>query len=228
MNAVHAPLRSDEARGLTPRPAPDEAWDERWGEQWEARWAGHGRIVRWTLTVVALAVCVVVATIVVAQVDAAVEGRRSDRAGGQEAASPSSTGGGDGASRTSATLELVRGWDRRRALAWRSGDPDALRALYARGVSAGRADVAHLRRWRAQGWTLENVAPQLLGVVEVDREPRRWVVDVTDRLSGVRAVQGKASVTLPAGGISTRRIVFVHRGGAWRVEQVSAQKGPVS
>lgn len=219
VNEVDVPVRTAELRRPAREQAPDEAWDERW----EARWAGHGRVVRWTLTVAALVLCAVVGTVVVAQVDASVEAKRREQGQAQTSATPArGPAPGHGASHAGATLDLVRAWDARRAQAWRDGDTVALAALYVRAASAGRADVDHLRQWKAQGWRVERVAPQLLRVAEVERTERRWVVDVTDRLSGVRAIRGKDSVALPSTGISTRRIVFVQRGDAWRVEQVTA------
>lgn len=200
-----------------PAAAPDEVWDARW----EARWAGHGRAVRGALTAAALALCAVVATVVVNRVDASVAADRTEEARRASSAS-SADSTGTRQARTAATLELVRDWDARRAQAWRIGDADALARLYVRGASAGRADVALLRQWKAEGWTIENAAPQLLRVAQVEGTPRRLVVDVTDRLSGLRGRRGEDEVMLPATGISTRRIVFVEYHGTWRVKQVSA------
>lgn len=120
-----------------------------------------------------------------------------------------------------AALTVLRDWDRARAAAWRAGDADALRGLYAAGSAAGRADVAMLRRWRGRGLRVRGMAMQVLAVRLTARSPRRLVLVVTDRLTGPVAVDGAGHRwRLPRDRASTRRLVLRRTATRWQVRAV--------
>jgi hypothetical protein len=114
---------------------------------------------------------------------------------------------------------VLHAWDDHRAEAWAAGDAAALRSLYAPGSPAGRADVAMLRAWRNRGLRIEGMRMQLL-----DLDLRRGSADrldlvVTDRLTGAVAVGPGVRRPLPHDRATTRRLVLVREGRAWRVAQ---------
>ena len=114
---------------------------------------------------------------------------------------------------------VLHGWDDRRAAAWASGDPAALRSLYAPGSPAGRADAAMLGKWHRRGLRVEGIRMQVLEVDVRRAEADRLVLVVTDRLVGAVAVGPGVRLPLPRDGFTTRRVVLVRTGGAWRVAQ---------
>ena len=114
---------------------------------------------------------------------------------------------------------IVRAWDAQRAQAWRTGDVEAVQALYVAGAEEGRRDVEALSRWVAAGWSVQDLAPstRVLDVQECSK--RRCVVDVDERLSGAMAVRGGERVALPEAGPQRRRITYERReaGEGWQV-----------
>ncbi len=143
--------------------------------------------------------------------------------------------------RAVSSLAVLRDWDRARAAAWSSGDPDVLARLYVEGSRAGATDVAMLRAWRDRGLRVEGMSMQVLAVELRERTERRLVLVVTDRLVGAKAVAwsrdgccatssttGAATngVPLPRDQASTRTLVFRRTGGRWLL--ASAQESPVA
>jgi hypothetical protein len=131
---------------------------------------------------------------------------------------------------------VLRDWDRARAAAWSSGDPDVLAGLYVDGSRAGATDVAMLRAWRERGLRVEGMSMQVLAVELRERTERRLVLVVTDRLVGAVAVtwsrdgccatSSTNGVQLPRDQVSTRTLVFRRTGGRWLL--ASAQESPVA
>jgi hypothetical protein len=119
--------------------------------------------------------------------------------------------------------EILAAWDERRSEAWAEGSTEALRRLYAAGSRTGAADVRLLRRYLARGLVVEGMATQVLALGVVERGPERWVLVVTDRVVGARAVGGASPVALPADRASTRRIVLVRAGEEWVVAEARDQ-----
>jgi hypothetical protein len=120
-------------------------------------------------------------------------------------------------------VALLRRWDERRAAAYASGSPRRLADLYVAGSGAGAADLGVLRGYRARGWRVTGMRMQLLAVRVLERDPRRVVVDVTDRLDGAVAVRRGHRLVLPRDRSSSRRITLVRAAdGQWRVAVVVA------
>lgn len=116
---------------------------------------------------------------------------------------------------------VLAAWDRRRAAAYESGDVAALRALYAPGSRAGRADVRLLRRYRSRGLVVRHLRTQVLEFAVLRSAPGRLVLRVVDRISGARAVaESGRSHPLPRDRADRRRVVLVHRGAGWQVRTV--------
>ncbi|KQW43905.1 hypothetical protein ASC77_21130 [Nocardioides sp. Root1257] len=117
---------------------------------------------------------------------------------------------------------VLHDWDDRRAAAWAAGDPVALGSLYAARASAGRADVAMLRAWRARGLRVRGMRMQLLDLEVRRATATRLDLVVTDRLAGAVARGPGVRLPLPEAGASTRRVLLVRSGSTWRVAQASA------
>ncbi|NYJ01715.1 hypothetical protein HNR19_002413 [Nocardioides thalensis] len=124
-----------------------------------------------------------------------------------------------------ASLTVLRDWDRRRAAAWRDGDPARLGALYVPGSAAGAHDVAMLERWVRRGLRVRGMAMQVLSVDLRVRTDRRIVLEVTDRLAGPVAVGRGRRWPLPRDGVSVRRLEFRRTAGRWLLAAVQAQPG---
>jgi hypothetical protein len=116
---------------------------------------------------------------------------------------------------------VLEAWDRRRAAAYATGSPLALRAAYMRGSQAGRADLALLRAYRDRGWRVLGMHTQVLALAVVDHGPALWRLRVTDRLIGAIAVRPGERVPLPRDRPS-RRVVTLTRAadGRWQVAAV--------
>jgi hypothetical protein len=115
--------------------------------------------------------------------------------------------------------DVLRAWDRRRADAWAEGDVAALRELYV--DRAGVADVRLLRRYDDRGYRVEGLTTQLLAVDVLERRPGRWVLRVTDRLTGAVVVRGAEQAPLPRDRADTHLVVLTRDdGGRWRVAAV--------
>jgi hypothetical protein len=117
-------------------------------------------------------------------------------------------------------LEVLRGWDARRAGAWADGDVRALRALYVPGSRTGRRDAAMLRRYVGRGLVVTGLTTQVLEVGRVRREADGLVMDVVDRVSSAEAVGEGARTVLPRDRPSRRRIELRRIGGDWLVAEV--------
>jgi hypothetical protein len=128
------------------------------------------------------------------------------------------------APRRDAGVAILRAWDTQRAAAYEAGDVNGLRALYARGSTAGRRDVRLLRRYAARGLRVSGLETQLLAVrVKAGSEAAgRLVLEVTDRVAGAVAVRGSTRVPLPAGAARGRLVTLVDRDGRWVVSTVRA------
>lgn len=122
-------------------------------------------------------------------------------------------------------LGVLHDWDRRRAAAWTRSDAAALRALYTRGSAAGARDVAMLRAWSRRGLAVRGLATQVLGVRVLGRDPSRWVLAVTDRVTRAVAVGSGVRRRLPADRPSTWRLVLRRTDGEWRVASVRRRAG---
>lgn len=119
-------------------------------------------------------------------------------------------------------LEVLHGWDARRAAAYRDGSPGRLRSLYTAGSVAGAADARLLRGYRARGLRVVGMRTQVLAVHVLDASPDQVRVRVSDRLVGAVAVRGKQRQALPRDAASSRVVALVRApGGRWRVSAVS-------
>ena len=121
---------------------------------------------------------------------------------------------------TPTPVAVLHEWDQRRAAAWAADDLADLRRLYARGSTAGAADVAMLRAWHERGLRVEAMRMQVLSVSVRARTQGRLVLRVTDRLAAGVAVGDGVRRPLPRDGASTRRLVLVRVAGEWRMAQV--------
>lgn len=125
-------------------------------------------------------------------------------------------------------VRVLHDWDSRRAKAWAQGDQEALSGLYAPGASAGRADVALLRRYIARGLVVLDLRMQVLRARVLVARPDRLEMEVTDRLASATAVRtGEKAIgrRLPADGPTTRRLVLRRERGQWLMASVSALGG---
>jgi hypothetical protein len=134
-------------------------------------------------------------------------------------------------------LEVLHSWDAQRARAWARADPDALRALYARGSAAGRADVQLLRAYRARGLVVRRLVTQVFAVRVLRSNDSSLRLRVFDRVAGGEVLdhgdpeqgnpeQGSAA-PLRSSRPVTRTIVFRLDGATWRVGEISGSgRGP--
>jgi hypothetical protein len=167
------------------------------------------------LTAVACALVVATLVVVVARPDPAPRPRLTDPVG---AASPPAPPRSAPQPARTGPAAVLAAWDERRSAAWAEGDARALEALYVAGSGAGAADVRLLRDYRSRGLRVEGMTTQVLTLRVAARSPgRRLVLVVVDRVVGARAVGSGGPVTLPVDRPSTRRVVLVRTGGAWRV-----------
>ncbi len=121
--------------------------------------------------------------------------------------------------------DVLRRWDGRRAEAWASGDPAALRSLYTPRSRAGERDVRMLRRWRDRDMRVSTMQTQVLSSRVVMSGPDRVVLVVTDLLRYAVATGRGRRVVLPTDSPTTRTITLVRDGdGPWRV--AAAVLGP--
>lgn len=123
--------------------------------------------------------------------------------------------------------DVLRGWDRRRAAAYASGDVSALRGLYVAGARAAGQDLRMLRAYTRRGLHVEGMRMQLLEVQVLVEKPDRYQLRVTDRLVGAVAVGSEARWRLPRDKASTR-VITLERTSAdapWLVAAVRAPSG---
>lgn len=120
-----------------------------------------------------------------------------------------------------AALSILHAWDADRARAYAAGRPERLRELYVPGSSAGRADVALLRRYHRRGLRVTGMRTQLLSVAVREHRTGLWRVRVVDRLVGAVAVGQGGRTTLPRDRPSAHDITLRRAGqGRWRVDGV--------
>ncbi|MCM0619537.1 hypothetical protein [Nocardioides bruguierae] len=121
-------------------------------------------------------------------------------------------------------LALLRGWDRRRAVAWAAADPVTLERLYTRGSPTGSQDVAMLRAWQDRGLRVAGLSTQVLSVSALRVSPRLVRLRVTDRVAAgsvERIDTGEATgQSLPTSRPSTSVVTLVRGAGEWRVRGV--------
>lgn len=127
---------------------------------------------------------------------------------------------------TDPAVEVLRTWDVRRAAAWASDDPGALRRLYTPGSRTGRADVALLGAYAARGVDVTGLRTQLLAVDVVERSADRVVLVVTDRLAHVEVSHDGRTLALPSDRPSTHRVTLVLVGDTWLVDEVRPAAQP--
>lgn len=125
-------------------------------------------------------------------------------------------------SRSPRAVQVLRRWDRARAIAYARGDTTALKRLYVPGSSAGRSDVAILRSYSRRGLRVEGLRMQLLAVEVTSRSARQLRLRVTDRVHGAVAVGAGSRFRLPRDDASTRSVHLrrTPAGDRWRVEAV--------
>lgn len=117
-------------------------------------------------------------------------------------------------------LSVLRAWDQRRAAAYASGDPAALRALYRPGSGAGDRDVRLLRRYAARGLRVTGLQTQVLAAAVRTHDRDRLVLAVTERLAGGLAIGARTRVRLPHGSPRERVVVLVRGDDGWMVAAV--------
>jgi hypothetical protein len=117
-------------------------------------------------------------------------------------------------------VRVLRAWDVRRSRAYAHADGAALADLYVAGSRTGAADRAVLRGYRDRGLRVTGMRTQVLAARVLRESGRRLVVLVTDVLvDAVAGDRGRGRWALPHDRPSTRRVVLVHEGGAWRVAE---------
>jgi hypothetical protein len=118
-------------------------------------------------------------------------------------------------------LEVLHGWDVRRARAWARADPDALGALYLRGSEAGRADARMLRAYREHGLVVRRLVTQVFAVRVLRSDGTALQVRVFDRVAGGEVLDHGDVEPLRSSPPATRTITFRRDAGTWRVAEVS-------
>ncbi len=121
---------------------------------------------------------------------------------------------------TGRAVATLRVWDRRRAAAWAADDAAALRALYVRGSSSGRRDLAMLSAYHRRGLRVTTMERQVLAVHVLRHGPRALSLLVTDRLAEGRVAGHGERVVLPRSRSATRRIVLRRGSAGWQVAEV--------
>ena len=117
-------------------------------------------------------------------------------------------------------LDVLHGWDARRARAWAQADADALRSLYLPGSSAARSDVQLLRSYEARGLVVRRMVTQVFGIRVLRRQPGRLTIRVLDRVAGGRVDDGDRVLALPSSRPTARRIELWRVQGTWKVSAV--------
>ncbi len=119
-------------------------------------------------------------------------------------------------------VDILRGWDERRATAYAEGDLRALDALYVRGSRTGARDHRMLRRYVDRGLRVAGLRTQLLRAQVLRHDRRRLVVVVTDRLLPATAAGDGADARLPGGGPRSRKVTLRASTQGWRVAETVA------
>lgn len=120
--------------------------------------------------------------------------------------------------RVARAASVLRDWDRARAAAWARGSTAALRRLYVAG--AGASDVRLLEAYRQRGLRVAGLRVQVLALDVLHHEPGRWLLRVTDRVSGGTAVGAGVREPLPRDRATTRTLRLVRPAGVWRMAAV--------
>lgn len=120
-----------------------------------------------------------------------------------------------------ASLEVLHGWDARRARAWADGDVPALRSLYASGSGAGRADVCLLRAYLARGDVVRRLVTQVFAVKVLHRDATTVMLRVFDRVAGGQVVRDGRVEPLGSSPPARRDIELRRERGSWQVVAVS-------
>lgn len=158
----------------------------------------------------------------------ALPGGGDREAGGLPVAATDPPPGDDVAGRTTAAQDdprsVLRSWDRRRSRAWATADPAALADLYTPRSVAGARDLAMLERWRDRGLRVTGLDTQVLDLQALEREPRRLVLRVEDRVSSAVARGVGGAVLLPADDTQTRTVTLVRTDRVWRVAAVGDEQ----
>jgi hypothetical protein len=126
--------------------------------------------------------------------------------------------GGGSERPTARALRLLREWDARRADAWSTGDPRALRRLYAPGSRAAARDIRVLREYAERGLVVEGLTMQLLDARLVTETPSLVRIRVVDRVAGGavhRAGRPHHTTALPTGTPVTRVVTLVRGVDGW-------------
>jgi hypothetical protein len=118
-------------------------------------------------------------------------------------------------------LEVLHGWDARRARAWAESDPDALRALYVRGSGAAGADLRLLRAYRARGLVVRRLVTQVFAVRVLRSDGSTLRLRVFDRVAGGDVLEHGHVVPLRSSRPVTRTITFRLDNGSWQVGAVT-------
>jgi hypothetical protein len=118
-------------------------------------------------------------------------------------------------------LTVLHAWDSSRAAAWAGSDARALLALYARGSSAGPADVRLLGSYTARGFVVRRLVTQVFGARLLLGTPDRLVLRVLDRVAGGEVETPDGEVPLPSTRPAVRRLVLEREVGGWRVASVT-------
>lgn len=120
-----------------------------------------------------------------------------------------------------AALEVLRGWDARRAQAWSHTDRAALRALYLPGSTVGRADVRLLGAYQARGIVVRRLVTQVFAVKVLHRDPTTVRVRVFDRVAGGELLRDGLVAPLRSSRPVTRTVELRREGAGWQVAAVS-------
>lgn len=124
-------------------------------------------------------------------------------------------------------LEVLHAWDGQRARAWAGVDAPALRSLYVRGSSAGRADVRLLRAYAARGLVVRRIVTQLFAVRVLRRDASAMRLRVFDRVAGGEVVRDGHTLALGSSRPVTRDVELRLGRKGWRVASVSGSgRGP--
>ena len=124
-------------------------------------------------------------------------------------------------------LEVLHAWDGQRASAWASVDAPALRSLYVRGSSAGRADARLLRAYAARGLVVRRIVTQVFAVKVLRQDASSMRLRVLDRVAGGELVEDGHAMALGSSRPVTREIELLLVSGSWRVAEVSGSgRGP--
>ena len=119
-----------------------------------------------------------------------------------------------------AAARVLRDWDRRRSQAYAHADVRALAGLYADRSRAGAADQRVLRGYRKRGLRVAGMRTQVLSLRVLRTADDRITLLVTDVLEDAVAVDAAGRRwPLPGDRPTTRRVVLVRAGAAWRVAE---------